>query len=322
MNGNISPYEVLGVNEKDSLEHIEYVYQQFMKSLHPDRANTKEARQLNMSEKDKNVYLQMIRTAYNTIMSNKRETKYPDYNMDYKIEQESRINMHDGLTKEDAKNFNNTKFNSLFEQTLERDKKAGMTDPFGRGYGEFDVGKKFTDNKQISMPSYSGDIDVMESKNFHKSDNRLAEYLPESSVYSDLRDFQELGISNVSDFSVTVPGKGSFGGTDLMTVYGQNLEPWEKVIMRDPKYSAKFNDETDISRKMNQLETDRGSIYDLPMDHKLMEAEKMRNFASEQQEKMRMSNKNYRDEYFNELNKGRLKDTSNLHYMTKKMTRS
>jgi DnaJ-class molecular chaperone len=34
-----NPYEVLGVKESDSLEHIEHVYKQFMKLLHPDKDN-------------------------------------------------------------------------------------------------------------------------------------------------------------------------------------------------------------------------------------------------------------------------------------------
>lgn len=305
-----NPYGILGVSENDSLEHIESIYKKFLLILHPDKAHTQEARNLNMGKDEKLQYLQLIRNAYKTIVSSKKETKYPDYKMEYSIDQESKINMHNGLTTEDAKNFNNTKFNKIFNDGVERDKKAGITDAFGRGYGEFDLGKDFSESKKVTMQTYSGDISVEASKIFHRpdmKDNRLVEYLPESSGFASVgMDYQELGLTNVSDFSMTTTGKGSLGGTDLMSVYGQNYEPWEKTIMRDSKLASKFTDEKNISQKMIQMEADRGAIYDLPIDHKMMEAERTRNFAYEQQEKMRMASKNYRDEYYNELNKGRL----------------
>jgi curved DNA-binding protein CbpA len=309
---NTNPYQVLGVKETDSLEHIEHVYQNFLKLLHPDKAHTQEARKLNMEKDEKLQYLHMIRTAYNSITSSRKETKYPDYKMDYSLGPDIKINMYTGLTEDDAKNFDNTKFNKIFNIGVERDKKAGIVDAFGRGYGDFDAGKKYSDEGTVTMPSYSGDIDVEPSKIFHRpdmKDNRLVEYLPESGAFAGTGiDYQELGLTNVSDFSMTISGKGALGGVDLMSVYGQNYEPWEKTIMRDSKLSEKFTNQENVSQRMAQMEASRGGIYDLPIDHNLMEAERSRNFVHEQQEKMRMANKNYRDEYYSELNKGRLND--------------
>jgi curved DNA-binding protein CbpA len=309
---NMNPYEVLGVKETDSLEHIESVYKKFMMLIHPDKANTKEARSLNMGKEEKIQYLQLIRGAYTNIVSSRKETKYPDYKMEYNIDQDSKINLHQGLVEEDTKNFDKAKFNKIFNDSLEKERKAGITDAFGRGYGEFDVGKKFSDEGKITMPAYAGDIDVEHSKIFQRpnmKDDRIVEYLPESAAFANTgMDYQELGLTNVSDFSMTTTGKGSLGGTDLMSVYGQNYEPWDKTIMRDPRLAAKFTDEGNVSQRMAQMEVDRGGIYDVPIDHKMMEAERTRNFASEQQEKMRIANKNYRDGYYNELNKGRLND--------------
>ncbi len=305
-----NPYEILGVSETDSLEQIEHVYKQFMRLLHPDKANTQEARNLKMGQDEKSEYLLLIRNAYNTIISTRRETKYPDYRMEYKVDQESRINVDKSFIEDDGIDFKE-KFNKKFNEGLERDKKAGVVDVFGRGYGDFDTGKKFSDEGKVSMPAYSPDIDVEASKIFHRpnmKDNRLVEYLPESGFGSIGMDYQELGLTNVTDFSMTASGKGGLGGADLMSVYGNNYEPWEKTVMRDSKLAAKFTDEGDIRQKMTQMEVDRGGIYDLPIDHNMMEAERVRNFAQEQQEKMRMANKSYRDEYYNELNKGRLND--------------
>jgi len=307
---NINPYEVLGVSEKDSLAHIENVYKQFMRLLHPDKANTPEAKNLKMGKEEKLQYLQLIRKAYTSIMDIRKETKYPDYKMEYKIDQESMINLHNGLTEDDAKNFNANKFNSIFKESLERDKKSGMTDPFGRGYGEFDVGKRFEDSGKVTMPTYSHDIPIETPKVFHRpdmKDNRLVEYLPESAAFANIgMNYQELGLSNVSDFSVTLSGKGGFCGTDLMSVYGQNYEPWEETVKRDSKLYNKYNDESNLNAKMAQMESSRGGIYDLPINKEMLEAERTRNFALEQQERMRMMTKNQRDEYYNDLNKGRI----------------
>lgn len=306
-----NPYQILGVSETDTLEHIEHVYKEFMKLLHPDKANTQQSRNLKMGQEEKSEYLMLIRNAYKTIISARKETKYPDYKVEYSVDEDARINIDKSLMEDDGADFNN-KFNRVFNEGLERDKKAGIVDAFGRGYGEFDKGKKFSDEGKITMPSYSPDMDVEASKIFQRpnmKDNRLVEYLPEGSGFGSIgMDYQELGLTNVTDFSMTTTGKGGLGGTDLMSVYGNNYEPWEKTVMRDPKLAAKFSDEGNVNQRMAMMEHDRGSIYDLPIDHKMMEAERARNFALEQQEKMRMANKNYRDEYYNELNKGRLND--------------
>jgi len=305
-----NPYEILGIKESDTLEHIEHVYKSFMRLLHPDKANTQESRKLKMSAEEKSEYLILIRNAYNSIISSRRETKYPDYKMDYEIDQESRINMDKTFMENDGVDFKE-KFNKKFNEGLERDKKAGITDAFGRGYGDFDAGKVFSDQGKVSMPSYSHEIDVEASKIFHRpntKDNRLVEYLPDAGFGTIGMDYQELGLVNVSDFSMTVSGKNGLGGTDLMSVYGNNYEPWENTIMRDPKLAAKYTDETDIKEKMIQMKSERNNIYDLPVDKNMLEAERARNFAFEQQEKLRMANKSFRDEYYNELNKGRLND--------------
>ena len=321
-----NPYEILGVSEFDSLEHIESVYKKYLLLLHADKAHTQEAKNLSMGQEEKNQYLQLIRGAYTRIVSSRKETKYPDYKIDYTIDQDTRINIDKSFLEEldDGEGFNE-KFNRKFKEGLERDKKAGVVDAFGRGYGEFDFGKKFSDEGKITMPTYNREIDVESSKIFHRpdmKDNRLVEYLPESSFGTTGMDYQELGLTNVSDFSMTTSGKGALGGTDLMSVYGNNYEPWEKTIMRDPKLSAKFIDETNVSQRMAQMEEDRGNIYDLPIDQNIMEAERTRNFAMEQQEKIRMANKNFRDEYYNELNKGRLTDRGNQIMNQNKSTRN
>lgn len=306
-----NPYKILGVRESDSLEEINRVYKQFMMILHPDKANTPEARSLNMSHEEKLQYLQMIRKAWKDILQVRQEQNYPDYNVNYEISQEMRINPKtSGLTVNDARNFNQNKFNQRFSDSVNRERKAGMSDPFNRGYGDFDVGKDYTREGTVTMPSYSADVPVETPKVFARpdmKDNRLVEYIPDSApLFGTSLNHQELGITSVSDFSMTISGKGSISGTDLMSVYGQNYENWEDTVSRDPILNAKFNDGSDVSKRLTQMESSRGNVYNLPIDQKMLRAEMNHNTFLNSQEKIRQQNLNKRDEYFNELNRGKL----------------
>lgn len=297
-----NPYEILGVKQSDSVEYIESVYNNYMRLLHPDRAHTKESRKLGMTQEEKVKYMQIIRSAYSTILSTKKETKYPDYTKQYTIDNDVRIN----VAKELKGEFNRENFNAAFDNASQRDKKAGIIDAYSRGYEEFDKGKNYNSVGTLALPSYTDVEDVTKSRVYKNKDDRLIEYSPD--IFDMGTGYQELGLTNVSNFSITTTGKTGLGGCDLMAVYGQNLEPWEQVAMRDPKLSVKFLDTEDVHKKMSKMESERGSVYDLPLDYKMLEAEKARNFALEQQEKIRMANTEYRDEYYNEINRGRLTD--------------
>ena len=64
-----NPYEVLGVSETDSIEHIEMAYKGFMKILHPDKANTPEAKRLGMTTDEKSFLLPIYNTSGSNISS-------------------------------------------------------------------------------------------------------------------------------------------------------------------------------------------------------------------------------------------------------------
>jgi len=304
-----NPYEILGVSERDSLAHIENTYKNLIKLLHPDKAHTTEARKLKMSAEDKMQYIQIIRKAYTTIMDVRKETQYPDYTMDYSVDQDTRINLYQGLTQDDAKNFNTQKFNNIFEMGLERDRKAGIQDPFGRGYDVFDKGKQYDGAHKVTLQTYNHDVPVETPKEFYKpdmQDNRLVEYLPDALDLPTIGKFQELGLATVTDFSVTLAGKGAIAGADLDQVYGKNYEYWETSVQRDPHLRAKYSDTTSLGSRMANTEKDRGNIYNLPPDNKMLEAEKARNFAMEQKEKIRHMTQAQQDEYFDFINAGRI----------------
>lgn len=315
-----NPYQILGVSETDSIENIEYVYKQFVKLLHPDKSHTKEAKNLNLNHDEKAEYLLMITNAYKTIMSTKKTSNYPDYKINYEIKEDSRIYYDNNIGDLTGTNDFQNKFNRQFDASLERDKKAGMVDAYGKGYKEFDAGKKYSDDTKLSIPSYSSDVDVSSSKNFYKpnnNDNRLINYLPEANLIGSFgAEYQELGLINITDFSMTTSGKGGLGGTDLMSAYAHNYEPWENTFKKSKEYS-KFDTNDKITDKVTKMEQERGRIYDLPLDQNMIKAEKTRNFALEQQEKLRMNNLNKRDEYYNEINKGRIKDKADYDYLNK-----
>jgi curved DNA-binding protein CbpA len=309
-----NPYDILGVKESDSLDSINIVYKDFMMLLHPDKSNTKEARSLDMSTEEKFQYLQLIRKAYKSILGVRKEMNYPDYNLKYEVEEDVRINIGTGstkhnLTREDANRTDMNKFNTVFSESQKRDKKSGMEDPYSRGYEKFS-GKDFNREGKITAQSYANNIPIETPSSFRvpdMKDNRLMEYIPESAELSSISiGHQELGITSVSNFSMTTSGKGSLAGTDLDSVYGQNFENWEDTIKRDTSMSSRFSDTGDITKRMSQMETSRGGIYDLPMDKKMIRAELDRNNILSGQEKMKIRSQNKRDDYYNGLNVGRI----------------
>lgn len=299
-----SPYQILGVKNTDSIEHITDVYAKFMKVLHPDKANTKEAKALNLSYEDKLAYYNMIQQAYKTITSSRKQDNYPDYGIDYKIDDDMRV-VSDIPADADSK-----KFNQKFDERQQVVEKAGMNDPYSRGYNEFSNGKDFNNLSKVTPKSYSMDVQITTPK-LHvpdMKDNSVVEYIPEFTdmlTNSSIK-YNELGLVSVSDFSFTGVGKGSLHGTDLMSVYGQNFENWEDTVKRDKRLHSKFSDETNITKKMSQIESDRAGIYSAELDRKMLKEEVNRNKTQMLEENMRNMNLRQRDGFYNELNLGRL----------------
>ncbi len=312
-----NPYEVLGVSETDPIEKIEDAYKGFMKILHPDKAHTPEAKRLGMTQDEKMRYLNLIAESYKIIKNTYRDRRYPDTVQTYRVDQDHTIKFNHDLTENDAKNFNSSKFNNIFDTGLKRDIDAGMADPFKKGYNDFDTGKDFSEsnNSKVVAQTYSGTISVENSKNTKApkmKDNRLVEYIPDTTSFFDSSvNYQELGLTNVSDFSMTIQGKGSIHGTDLMSAYGNNMEPWEHTVRKDAALYAKYNDDEDVASKSNKIKTDRANIYNLPVDKNIDDDLNKYSERMKKREIKRLSNMGVRDEYYNSLNQGRL-DSGNL----------
>jgi len=305
-----NPYTILGVSKYDSIGQIEETYKKFMMLLHPDKANSVESRKLNLSMEQRSEYMSVIKNAYSEILNTRREQDFPDYSTEYSVGQDHRINKDPSLSKD----FNSNKFNKTFNQGQERDRSAGMTDPTNRGYGEFDSGKNYNNNNTIGSQSYSENVSVTApvfTTRPEIKDNKLIAYEPEFlNTGSAVGNFEELGLSNISDFSIESTGKGGLGGTDLMSVYGSNHEYWEDTVKRDSILFSKFNDSVDLSRKMESYNTGRHAeenskeIY--KKDYGVGQNEQRRKITEDAQEKMRISNMSKRDEYYNDINRGML----------------
>lgn len=306
-----NPYQIMGVKETDSIEQIDKVYTNFMMILHPDRENTPSSRALNMSRSEKMQFMQIIREAYRMIIDlKKKQISYPDYNIEYDTE-DIRINMnkfHLNETKVDPNNFNSDHFNKAFENSLESDSKSGMEDAYKKGYNSFDNGKDYNNGSKVTMPTRV-DISVEKPKEFKRpdmKDNRLVEYVPQFMSLNQGINYEELGLSNISDFSVSTVGKGKLAGTDLMSVYGSNYEYWEETAKRDNVLYSKYTDSTNIGTKMQQYKSTRENIYKEPIDQRMLKLEADQNKIQMQQEKLRRINQSRRDEYYNEINRGML----------------
>jgi curved DNA-binding protein CbpA len=301
-----NPYDILGVKETDTIEYITKIYNDFMIILHPDKQNTQQARSLNMSPDERVMYFQMIRKAYQEIINSKKERNYPDFQMAYTVPEDSVIYTDRDLNKDD---FNVNNFNKKFDVSRERDVKAGMSNPFQRGYDEFNSGRDFSRSDKVSIPVRE-DISVTKptifARNGELKDNRLVSYVPESASFTSGLNFQELGIVNISDFSVITNGKGKLEGNDLMNVYGNNYEYWEDTVKRDNSLYNRYNTGDSIEKVMESMKMQRKDIYNQPVDDNALRAELEHNNQMMLQERVRLSNQNKIDDYYNELNRGLL----------------
>lgn len=266
----ISPYQILGVKEDDSLSDITKVYKNLMRILHPDKSNTSGYQELNLSIEKRIEAFRNVKNAYTNILKYRKESQYPDYNLDYFIEQELKQNLQNtDYTVQDTtpENFNVNIFNNKFSGEKELHEKNGMADPYSRGYEMFST-KNMNDSGPVKIQPRKA-IDVSTPKTF--SSNEIVNYLPKEAAVllgeTSSIGYQELGITTVDDFSmVTGSCKGKLCGSDLMSVYGKNKENWEDSVSKNKQLFDRYNDDTDLTKKMNSIQGSRAGIYSEPLD--------------------------------------------------------
>lgn len=291
----MNPYEILGVNENDSMSTISQVYKQYVKLFHPDNKTLK------ISDDEKLGYMQNIKDAYKAIQAKrpKNTVNYPDINTEYGISADF-TNKRTKL----ADNFNISKFNKEFDNVRNEDVKAGIEDPFSRGYNMFDYNKNYNDNQKVTAQTYSAlPVHVLSKNDLARPEmngDSIIEYVPE--ILEDHSNFTELGISSVSNFSTTLGGKSQLGGTDLMAVYGTNRENWEDSVKRDKKLYSKYYDTTDLKQKSEELINNRDKIYSLPRSKEIDEYEEQQKILQKTREIQRNNHLNKLNEYYSSRN--------------------
>ncbi len=94
-----SSYEVLGVKKTDSMEHINSVYKKLIRVLHPDKSLTFEAKKLGWTDDEKIEAFENVKKAYEYIKieKNRKMINVPDYNINYDLDSDVRINPNPDL---------------------------------------------------------------------------------------------------------------------------------------------------------------------------------------------------------------------------------
>lgn len=294
-----NPYEILGVKPTDSITEIKRVYHKYLMLLHPDK------RTIGMTESEQTRYLQEIKQAYQRIIAERKESNYPDYNINYNLEDGLKI--HGNL---DPKNFNPDKFNTAFEKVSEHARKSGV-DPFAKGYEQFSSGKNYNQSGTVTAPTYTtSDISVETRHEFIERDTengQLIAYRPETvDLYGSGLQYEELGLTQVENFSTSTSGKGSIVGSDLQQVYGKNYEFWENAVKKDEKLKKQFNNSDSIQDRFSHVESSREDIYKQPIDQRLVEQENSFMKQLKEQESARIAAQRRQDQYYTDLNMGRL----------------
>ncbi len=83
----LTPYQILGASENDSITEINSIYKRLVMVLHPDKALTADAKRLGWSAEEKSEAFNQVRKAYKTILKERKESNVPDYNIDYLIDE-------------------------------------------------------------------------------------------------------------------------------------------------------------------------------------------------------------------------------------------
>ena len=307
------PYTLLGVTPDTPIEDINAIYKQLLMVLHPDKGITEDAQRLGWTTEEKNKAFRQIRNAYKVILKTRKETDFPDYNLDYYINEEfsqqhglDRLNMTQQDT--DPERFSINKFNQNFATEQEYHEKQGFADPFSQGYNEFGGSRDFHSTDKIKMPSRP-DIEAYTPTEFAKPemiDGRIVNYVPKDIESVGIQSshgvgFAELGLTTVDDFSMSMSCKGGICGSDLMSVYGTNNENWEDSVARDKDLYAKYNDETAPEKKMSKLRSHRKTFdfkdIDPAIQRQIDEEERQTTRMQEMRNSYIQDQDKYYDEY-------------------------
>lgn len=302
------PYKTLGVKNTDTLDTIHKVYKKYITALHPDKALTTEAKKLGWTVESKFEAFTEVKDAYEKILILRKESKCPDYNIDYYIDEELKTRLSTTFKQEDTRpeNYNKDKFNKNFEIEKKKHEENGFIDPFAKGYEGFGRTSE-EDAKAILRGSGRAEVPIPKQYNLEKpkltEEGRLVVAVPKETQAFGLPThnipFSELGLTTVTNFSIKSTCKGGLCGTDLVSAYSNN-EYWEDSVKRDPDLYKKYTDTTDpaklISKRTEKVDFD-------PIIQQQINAEKEK---EEKMEELRRTYLKQQDLYYDRVSTGRI----------------
>ncbi len=168
----LTSYQILGVSPETSLGEINATYRGLIMVCHPDKNNSADSRRLGLSDSEKAIMFETIQRAYKEIISQKKETNAPDYDIRYAIDSDFLVPQNDykdiehrravhremlsNISDDIHKVVNSTRtellfFNKEFEKNQGLEKNIDdISNPFSHGYADkFDTRERKEDHDYI-----------------------------------------------------------------------------------------------------------------------------------------------------------------------------
>lgn len=241
--GDISPFEILGIDETSDKRIVSSAYRRMLLLIHPDKIRENK---LGWTERQRLEAFEKIREAYKTIVR--------DYNFEDMPTEDPQYN-EESIDKMDNRDFKNCRsvkeFNILYEKKKQNDEKSGFNDPFTHGYKDFN---RPTDDKETEM-LLTKKYKIKKKKNAGKP-HKIVKFNP-SGVVNDTS-FHEFGLTNIDDYSFADNNtKNGLGGSDLSHVHS-DYKNWDDSV--DLRVHNKYNKLTDLGTKLEDVMTERSNF--------------------------------------------------------------
>lgn len=240
---NISPFNILGIEEKDystNRYEIACAYRSMLLLYHPDKNNC------NLPKDEKCEATIRIREAYKTIMNDYIFTDCPDYDIIYSFEENDEI-----ITTPKLYNFNVDEFNKNFENEKIKDIRLGMTDPYNEGYTTFD---RKNEKEMYLERNYNNNYIPQKEQIPPSVLKSLINHKPEE--ITENNNNYEFGLLKIDNFTINSKPKSknvSLKCQDLQQVYDNYTPNWEKIASLDPQLNSRFKTKDSVNIKLDKM---------------------------------------------------------------------
>lgn len=196
---NLNPYDILGIPDGSSKEHVKLAYKKMLIKTHPDKMNGNAK------------YFMMVHEAYTSIMKSFEQSSNFKYAPKTKTKYEQNTDFKPNLPENLKDKFSSNKFNNFFEKNRIND-----LNPFTKGYSKY----------MSNSLQHQEEVDALKKTHIKTKKRQVIIYKdpePINELYTE--NYSLLGHSNINDYSCN-------NGTDYMKAY---MQP-EKHIDTSKKY--------------------------------------------------------------------------------------